>query len=211
MNKTIKTLAFIGSIAFSNLIYAIDYHLALSSEYIFRGVPQTNGKLAPSAGIDYSKDNFYIGGWISPVEYAGKTTVEATIELDTYFGYQFYLDENSAVDISYINYYFIDDSLSADEIILTYSSKDFTSSFYRDLTSTYNYVELSYLVAELFTVTVGSFDFLNETNTVNETSHLTLSTSFELEYGSIDIGISHLKTPTQDSDQNYTLSYLYSF
>lgn len=61
-------------------------NIALTSDYVFRGVTQNDGEMAIQGGFDYSHDSgFYAGVWGSNVDdtaYDG-----ATMELDGYFGY----------------------------------------------------------------------------------------------------------------------------
>lgn len=61
-------------------------NVALTTDYVFRGVTQNDGEMAIQGGFDYSHDSgFYAGVWASNVDdtaYSG-----ATIEVDTYIGY----------------------------------------------------------------------------------------------------------------------------
>jgi uncharacterized protein (TIGR02001 family) len=58
-------------------------NVALSSEYVWRGVGQSGGDPAISGGIDLAHESgFYIGTWASNIE-----NTEGTIEIDYYAGY----------------------------------------------------------------------------------------------------------------------------
>jgi uncharacterized protein (TIGR02001 family) len=62
----------------------VSFNVAGGSDYVFRGVSQTEEEAALSAGIDVTKDIFYAGAWASNVSYAGDD--ETAIETDLYLG-----------------------------------------------------------------------------------------------------------------------------
>lgn len=69
----------------SSLAHAgnIDANLGVASEYVFRGVSQTNGNAAVSGGLDWSQDMYYAGTWLSSVD---DGTGNAGTEVDIYGG-----------------------------------------------------------------------------------------------------------------------------
>jgi uncharacterized protein (TIGR02001 family) len=56
-------------------------NIALSTDYVFRGLTQTDGP-AVSGGFDYSNGSFYAGTWASNVNFANN------FELDLYAGFK---------------------------------------------------------------------------------------------------------------------------
>jgi uncharacterized protein (TIGR02001 family) len=61
----------------------ISANIAAVSDYYFRGVNQTNGA-AVQGGLDYGNDSgFYLGTWLSNVDFDSK----ATVETDIYAGF----------------------------------------------------------------------------------------------------------------------------
>ena len=106
----------------------IEANVALSTDYIFRGISQTNNDPAISGGFDYSfGGGFYVGAWASNVDFgsnletvenaAGETvligeTSSASTEIDLYAGYVFELAENVELDLGYIYYTYPGDSSS---------------------------------------------------------------------------------------------------
>jgi len=60
---------------------------ALSSEYIFRGIPQSDGKAAVSGGLDLTQGGFYLGSWASTVD-DGVADTSDGLEVDWYGGYR---------------------------------------------------------------------------------------------------------------------------
>jgi len=72
-------------------------NLTLASEYLYRGIAQTNRKPAIQGGVDYSHSSgFYAGLWASNISWLSDMQVSGTsapIEIDTYGGYKLGLDD----------------------------------------------------------------------------------------------------------------------
>lgn len=87
MFKLQKSILAIASIALLNTTSAYaetTANIGASSNYLFRGVTQTNNATAVSGGIDYTdKSGIYAGTWISNVDFGDATSYEA----DFYFGF----------------------------------------------------------------------------------------------------------------------------
>lgn len=60
-------------------------NVGLTTNYIFRGITQTDNGPAVSGGFDVEKEGFYGGIWASSVDFSDATTME----LDFYGGYTF--------------------------------------------------------------------------------------------------------------------------
>ena len=60
----------------------VSYNVALTSDYVFRGVSQSDENVALQAGIDWNKDIFYAGAWASNVDFGG----DVDYEVDLYAG-----------------------------------------------------------------------------------------------------------------------------
>lgn len=77
-------------------------NVALSSDYMFRGVSQTDNTPAISGGFDYSHESgFYAGVWASNVD--SGFFDEANVEIDTYLGYAGGSD-NFSYDVGFLRY-----------------------------------------------------------------------------------------------------------
>ena len=62
-------------------------NIGASSNYIFRGITQTNDQAAISGGLDYAHDSgFYVGTWVSNVDFSGGAGTGG-YEHDYYAGY----------------------------------------------------------------------------------------------------------------------------
>jgi uncharacterized protein (TIGR02001 family) len=80
---------------------------ALYSQYIFRGLTQTDKHPAVQGGLDYAHaSGFYAGLWGSNVSWISDFTpgVSASLELDTYLGYKMSFGEDWALDAGYLRY-----------------------------------------------------------------------------------------------------------
>ncbi|MGV3577451.1 TorF family putative porin [Brevundimonas sp.] len=62
------------------------FNAAVGSDYVFRGVSQTEEDPAISAGVDVNAGSFYAGAWASNVSFVGDTDTKA--EVDLYGGYR---------------------------------------------------------------------------------------------------------------------------
>ena len=79
--------------------HTITSNVGLFSNYLYRGISQTGGKLAIQGGFDYARTGgFYAGVWGSNISTLSDAAVanSASLELDTYAGYK-----SAAGDVSY--------------------------------------------------------------------------------------------------------------
>ncbi len=79
----------------------VAFNVAVGSDYVFRGVSQTEEDPAISAGVDLTAGSFYAGAWASNVSYAGDPDTNA--EVDLYGGYRTEVS-GWAVDVGGIAY-----------------------------------------------------------------------------------------------------------
>ena len=86
-------------------------NVSLVSNYLYRGISQTNGRPAIQGGFDYSHaSGFYAGVWGSSISWmtdAGQGVQVATssqLELDTYFGFKNTLSGDLGYDVGYLRY-----------------------------------------------------------------------------------------------------------
>ena len=91
-------------------------NVALSNDYVWRGMSQTSEEPAISGGFDIAGDSgLYFGTWASNVEFGDG----AALELDWYAGYANELENGFTYDIGYLAYtYPGEDSLDFEEIYL---------------------------------------------------------------------------------------------
>ena len=96
--------------------HTVAYNVGLTSDYIFRGISQTQNDPALSGGVDYSHaSGLYAGTWVSNqkwVEAGGPYKTSSNIEWDIYGGYKGALSADIGYDIGLIRYYYPGDKVS---------------------------------------------------------------------------------------------------
>jgi uncharacterized protein (TIGR02001 family) len=133
IKRNLVTAGLLGAIAAPGMALAqdadtlpISANLTFTTDYVFRGISQTDEKFAVQGGFDYAHEEtgLYVGTWGSNV--AGGT---ASAELDVYGGWaKSYGD--FGVDVGYIHYnYPGNSSLNTDEIYLGGSWKWFEAKY----------------------------------------------------------------------------------
>ena len=80
------------------------WNLAVTTDYVFRGVTQTNYEPALQGGMDYSfgDSGFYVGVWGSNVDFADPDGPD--IEFDSYIGWNHDLSDTVNLDLSVVHY-----------------------------------------------------------------------------------------------------------
>jgi uncharacterized protein (TIGR02001 family) len=128
MRKSLITTAVLGALAAPAFVFAADaapapdltvaYNVGLYSQYIFRGLTQTNREPAIQGGVDLTHSSgFYLGAWASniswlkdPVGASNSTTKYYTsggsIEMDLYGGYRYTFGSGVGVDVGALQYYY---------------------------------------------------------------------------------------------------------
>ena len=87
---------------------AVTANVALVSNYLYRGISQTGAKPAIQGGFDYAHSSgFYAGVWgsnISWISDAGTVATNASLELDTYFGFKNSFATDYSYDVGFLRY-----------------------------------------------------------------------------------------------------------
>jgi len=117
--KIVRKLSLIVPLLISlSAIQAAEFesNIALSNDYVWRGMTQTSEEAAISGGFDISSENgLYFGTWASNVEFGDN----AALELDWYAGFANELDNGLSYDFGYLTYtYQGEDALDFEEIYL---------------------------------------------------------------------------------------------
>jgi uncharacterized protein (TIGR02001 family) len=84
-------------------------NVAVTSDYVFRGVSQTQENAAISAGVDLTNGGFYAGAWVSNVDFGDDTDIEA----DVYGGFRTEA-AGFALDFGAVGYLYGDQPAGAD-------------------------------------------------------------------------------------------------
>ncbi len=124
-------------------------NVALASDYVYRGVSQTNEEAAIQGGFDIEGESgLYVGVWASNIAFDG------SIEIDIYAGYGGEFSEDLGFDIGVLHYGYPNDAgpndSSFDEIYGSLSYQDLTVGvaysndfFFESGTATYIYIDYS--------------------------------------------------------------------
>jgi uncharacterized protein (TIGR02001 family) len=84
-------------------------NVGLFSQYVFRGISQTNEKPALQGGFDLGhKSGFYVGTWASNISWLsdGNPDVSASVEWDFYGGYKLALPADFTADFGVLYYWY---------------------------------------------------------------------------------------------------------
>ena len=163
MNKFIKSFLILVGLTSVLSVNAAEFesNVALSSEYIWRGVPQTNGEPAISGGFDISGENgLYFGTWASNVEWGD----DSALELDWYAGYSSELESGITYDIGYLAYtYPGEEDLDFEEIYLGLSYSYFGLTYSAGQDDAPDNTEVSIALGESgLGLTFGDYDDLGD-------------------------------------------------
>lgn len=117
MRKTILTTALLAILPLMGTAHAqeespFSANLTLTTDYVFRGISQTQGKPAVQGGFDYAHSSgFYIGTWASNVAWVDDLYKENnSMEIDLYLGYGNTVGPVS-YDVGAIRYFYPGDNI----------------------------------------------------------------------------------------------------
>ncbi len=125
--QALISAGFVGALTFTGLPAkaeeateaSLTGNIAVSSDYVWRGVSQNDGDNATapsvSGGLDFAAGGFYAGTWISTVNFDD----ESDAEIDYYIGYNHVFDQVT-LDVSYVMFTYPGAEPAADfeEIVL---------------------------------------------------------------------------------------------
>ena len=134
---------------------AVSANVSFASDYIWRGMTQTDGP-AISGGFDFAAENgFYAGIWGSNVNFNDEGTGS---ELDYYFGYSFDLNALN-VDVGYLAYDFPKNksNLDLEELVLSLGIADFGFVYASGQDEAPDYTEISYPIGPI-SFSYGHYD-----------------------------------------------------
>lgn len=123
MKKLVQALVLTGlvgmptfAMAAEESVHTLSANVGLTSDYVFRGVSQTQGQPAIQGGADYSHaSGLYAGTWASNVEWvstgAAPYKENNSLEIDLYGGYKGSVGD-VGYDIGAITYYYPGDQMA---------------------------------------------------------------------------------------------------
>jgi uncharacterized protein (TIGR02001 family) len=100
----VLTFSAYGAEGQETLDFTISPNITATSNYLFRGISQTDNKPAIQGGLDIShKSGLYVGTWLSNVDFGSSDN--ANVELDLYAGYNAkFLDDKGTLNLQFISY-----------------------------------------------------------------------------------------------------------
>ena len=154
---------------------AVSANVSFATDYIWRGMTQSDGP-AISGGFDYETDGgFYAGIWGSNVNFNDG----AGSELDYYFGYGFEVG-GIGVDLGYVAFDYPKNKTGLDfeEVVIGLSMGDFGFTYALGQDGAPDYNEISYGIGPVG-IAYGSYDNMGEN----------LLISYGFSCGTYDCGI----------------------
>jgi len=155
-------------------------NIGLTTNYVFRGISQTQNGPAIQGGIDYTHPSgFYLGtwgsnvSWVSVVDSSGNAFKNNnSMELDLYGGYRGTLPADIGYDVGVITYYYPGNKVAGVE------SPDTTEAY---VGATWKFLNLKYshVVSDNF---VGWYDYTNAKKTRNS-NYIELNANYDLGGG----------------------------
>jgi uncharacterized protein (TIGR02001 family) len=180
------------------------WNLSLTSDYVFRGITQTNFDPALQGGLDYAfgDSGWYVGTWASNVDFADSDGPD--IELDAYVGWSHDLAEDWNLDLHAVRYTYLGErdvygNIDYNEYFAKLSYKgtiDFTVAYANDyanadFSSLYYQIAGSWDVGNDFAVNagVGHTDFSD-----NVGSYTDWNLGVSRQFGPVNIGLNYYDT-----------------
>lgn len=163
-------------------------NVALTTDYVWRGVSQNSTNPAIQGGFDYANGTFYVGTWASIVDFGG-----ANMELDLYGGFAGDFGNGVSWDVGVIGYLYPDaDDLDFAEFYAglgyeTEAGLGLGGTVYLDPDNESVYVEgsVAYSINDTVGIdaTIGSYDFDAGDDYVN----YSLGATFAFEQVDLDL------------------------
>jgi uncharacterized protein (TIGR02001 family) len=180
-----KLLLLVGILAMPSFA-AVSANVAFASDYVWRGMTQSDGP-AIQGGFDFEAESgFYAGIWGSNVNFNDG----AGSELDYYFGYGFSVGY-VGIDIGYVAFDYPKNQTGLDfeEIVLGFSLGNFGLTHALGQDDFTDYTEISYGMGPV-SVAYGTYDDMSDNITI----------SYGFSCGSYDCGI----TAYDMTDEGYS-------
>ncbi len=133
LGKVVSLSIYVLLGSMSQSVFAeVEGNITLASNYIWRGIDQTNSNPAIQGGFDQNFENgLYVGIWGSNVQGPG---ADSNIEMDLYAGFTRSFGDYG-LDFSYIRYEYPKGSPDLEELMLQGSYKGLGLAYYHNLNS----------------------------------------------------------------------------
>ncbi len=155
MRQSLLSIVLLGALTAPTISFAdeatsphsVSYNVGLYSQYIFRGLTQTDTEPALQGGVDYAHDSgFYVGAWGSNISWLtdGGAYDSSSIEIDVYTGYgHSFGDTGIGYDVGILQYLYPGDRASG-------TNNAETTELYAGLSYGWVSAKYSYSVSDTF-------------------------------------------------------------
>ncbi|MGS0674945.1 TorF family putative porin [Shewanella sp. 0m-4] len=228
MNKLLinSTAILLTSLLSTTAHAAVEANIGATSNYLWRGVTQTDDAVAVQGGIDYSHDSgFYAGTWASNVDFGDETSYE----VDFYAGFAGTIGDEFEYDLSYLYYAYPDADASIDLgeitaavswrwIAVSYShlvnaGNDVTAADLDNTDMGYIQTTLTYPLSDTLSISAhygySTGDVVTAWFDTNNYADYSIALSKDTDLGSVSFTVSD--TDLKNDDAKVLLGYSYSF
>lgn len=188
-------------------------NVALTTDYVWRGVSQSDSDPAVQGGFDFAHDSgFYAGVWGSNVDFDDPSEDDADMEFDAYLGFAGELGGGFGYDVSVIRYIYpgTTDDLDWNEFGASVSYGIFSVGvaysndvFGSDEDGIYYYGAVAWEFTPGFTLgaSVGQYDFDEAVNGPgNPDSYMDYKIGVATEYAGFGFDLSYTDTDSDGED-----------
>lgn len=162
-----------------------NWNAAATSEYMFRGISQTDDHPAIQAGAGYSWSNgLYVGAWASNVDFGEETDAE----VDTFIGWNGDVTESVNLDIQLVRYNYVGEPAGAD---YAYNELIGKATFAENYTATLGYTNdfLNTDTDSFYGAVGGSWEVGYDINLTAGLGYTTVDSDLAPENGYMDYSI----------------------
>lgn len=135
--------------------HTVTYNIGLYSQYVFRGLTQTDNKPAVQGGVDYlHTSGFYLGSWASNLSSLedGGNYEGSSLEVDVYGGYRRTIgDTGISYDVGLLNYIYPGHKTAAGKANVGFTDP-YTLEAYAALSYEWLQAKVSYGITDIFGV-----------------------------------------------------------
>lgn len=179
--------------------FEISGNVALTSDYRFRGISQSDESAAIQGGFDMEfSPGFYVGTWGSTVDFDSNEGYDGSLELDYYGGWSSAIgDTDFGIDVGYIYYDYPGDNGSEGDYQEVY-----VSGSWKDLSVSVNYSDDYYAETDEFYYFAADYSH-------SFSDHLSLA--LHVGYNKLEQGGGFLSSDEDNyTDYSVTLGYAWA-
>jgi uncharacterized protein (TIGR02001 family) len=204
-----------ANIANADDAWSTSANVALTTDYKFRGISQSDESAALQGGFDVNHESgFYVGTWASSVDFDSNDGYDGSLELDIYAGFGGSINDDWSYDVGGLYYAYPGDNGDDGDFFEVYGSvswKDatvgvnYSDDYYAGTDkATYVYAEYSYgLPWELSLDLHVGYQMLEEGEgflSSDEDAYTDYSVSVSRDFAGYNIAVAYMGTDLDDDD-----------